>query len=82
MGKPLEHWTYEDVAAFLKERDFYYFNELAGVGRAWIKFYDHGGPDRIVEIGTVKGGFTVRAMKKMICQSGIEEKEWIEWHDS
>lgn len=82
MGKPLEHWTYEDVAVFLKERDFHYFNELAGVGRAWIKFYDHGGPDRIVEIGIVKEFFTVRAMKRMIRQSGIDEKEWMEWHDS
>ena len=42
MGKPLKHWMYEHVAAFLRERDFHCFNEPAGTGRVWIEFYDHG----------------------------------------
>jgi hypothetical protein len=81
MGKPLEHWTYEDVAAFLRERNFFYFDDMAGGGKAWIK-YNHAGPDRIVEISAVAAFFIVRAMKKMIRQSGIDEKEWLEWYAS
>jgi len=82
MTKTFDNWTYDDVATFLKERDFHYFDELAGVGKAWIKFYDTGGPDRIVEIKEIKEFFTIRAMKKIIRQSGIAEAEWLNWYNS
>jgi hypothetical protein len=58
------------------------FEELKGSRQAWIKLQDGGEPDRIVELSFKAGHYPARTMKSIIRQSGIVEKDWIEWAGS
>jgi len=82
MEKNLNNWTYEDVINFLKDNGFAYFDEVPGVGKAWMNFHKNGEPDRIVEVKQTDTFYTPRAIKKMVRQSGIDEEEWLKWHNS
>jgi len=74
----LNNWTYEDVINFLKGNGFAYFDEVPGVGKAWMNFHDNGEPDRIVEVKQIDRFYSRGAIKKMIRQSGIAEERWLE----
>jgi hypothetical protein len=78
MIKKLNHWTYEGVINFLKDNGFAYFDEVPGVGKAWMNFHKNGEPDRIVEVKQIDGFYSRGAIKKMIRQSGITEQRWLE----
>jgi hypothetical protein len=82
MARRLNNWSYQDVTEFLKENGFSFFEELKGSRQAWIKLQDGGEPDRIVEFSFRTGYYPVRTMKSIIHQSGIVEKDWIEWAGS
>jgi hypothetical protein len=82
MTRKLHNWSYRHVTDFLKDNGFSFFEELKGSREAWIKLQDGGEPDRIVEISFGQGNYTERTMKSIIRQSGIVEKDWIEWADS
>ena len=79
MAKILHNWTYQDVTHFLKENGFDFFESLKGSHEAWVKLGDNGEPDRIVEVNFSHRSYPPKTLKIMIRQSGIDQKEWIEW---
>ena len=80
----LHNWTYKNVTAFLKENGFDFFEQLPGSHERWLKLADGSDPERRVEINAIKGGesYPPKTLKTMIYQSGIDQKEWIEWGSS
>lgn len=82
MARRLNNWSYQDVTSFLKENGFSFFEELKGAHEAWIRLQDGGEPDRIVELSFRTDSYPVKAMKSIIRQSGIVEKDWVEWPGS
>lgn len=79
MPRSLYHWTYEDVAEFLTAKDFEFFDDIEGVGKAWMNFNDIGEPNRMVEVKYIPGFYKPKTLKRMIRQSGISEDEWLKW---
>jgi len=79
MVNRLHQWTYRDVAAFLVEKGFQLFEDVEGVGKAWMNFHKNGEPNRMVEIKPSRTFYKPKTLMKMIRQSGIPEKEWIKW---
>ena len=82
MPRKLHNWSYQHVTEFLKENGFSFFEELKGARQAWIKLQEGSEPDRIVEISFRHDNYPARTMKSIIRQSGIVEKDWIEWAGS
>jgi hypothetical protein len=82
MTRELHNGSYQHVTDFLKENGFSFFEELKGSRLAWIKLQDGGDPDRIVEISFRHDSYPEKTIKGIIRQSGIVEKEWIEWAGS
>ena len=78
MKKILRKWTYRAVTNFLDEKGFDFYEDL-GHSQSWVKLQRNGQPDRFVEIKFTQGFYSSRALNKMIRQSGIDRKEWIEW---
>ena len=79
MAKGLHNWTYRVATDFLEKKGFQFFDEVEGVGQAWINFQENGEPDRIVEIKYTPTTYAPRVMRKMMRQSGIAEAEWVKW---
>ena len=82
MPKSLCNWTHRDVTGFLQQKGFSFFEDVDGVGQAWLNFHDSGEPDRVVEIKFVDVFYKAKALKRMIRQSGIPEEEWLKWMGS
>lgn len=82
MTRRLYNWKYRDVIGFLKEYGFCFTKELAGSHEAWIKYGKNGEPDRRVEVNVTHGSYPIKTLKTMIRQSGIDQKDWIEWAGS
>jgi hypothetical protein len=78
MTKKLIHWTYRDVADFLVENDFS-FSEVDGSVRTWVKLADNGEPERFVQVPFSTSFYSEKALKKIVGQSGIPEKDWNKW---
>jgi len=79
MPRSLCHWTYEDVTDFLTAKGFEVFDDVEGLGEAWMNFQENGEPNRIVEVQYVNASYKPKRLKRMIRQSGISEAEWFNW---
>jgi len=79
MANRLGRWTYRGVTTFLAEKGFQFFDDVEGVGKAWMNFHENGEPNRIVEVKPTGAFYAARTLKRMIRQSGIPENEWITW---
>ena len=79
MVNRLHKWTYQDVATFLAEKGFQFFDDVEGVGKAWMNFHENGEPNRIVEVNYTPIFYTPKTLKRMIRQSAIPEDEWLKW---
>ena len=77
MVNRLSRWTYQDVAVFLAEKGFQYFDDVEGVGKAWMNFHENGEPDRIVEVKYTRAFYKPKTFMRMIRQSAIPEDEWL-----
>lgn len=82
MPRNLYHWTYEDVTEFLRTKGFEFFDDVEGVGEAWMNFQEGGEPNRIVEVKYTHAFYKPKRLKRMIRQSGIPEEEWLNWTGS
>ena len=80
MARRLNNWSYQDVTDFLKENRFSFFEELDD-HQVWVKL-QRGRPVRFVEFDFRSGKYPVETMEDIISQSGIVEKDWIEWAGS
>ena len=79
MPRSLYQWTYEDVTGFLTAKGFEFFDNVEGIGEAWMSFQESGEPNRIVEVKYISAFYKPRILKRMIRQSGIPEDEWLNW---
>jgi len=79
MARSLYNWTHQDVCEFLEQKGFSFFDDVEGIGKAWMNFHENGEPNRIVEMKFTHGLYKPRALKRMIRQSGIPEEEWLKW---
>ena len=82
MPRRLKNWSYQDVTNFLKENGFSFRKEASGSHQAWIKRGKNNQPDIIVGVNFCHDGYPIGTMKRMIRESGIDEKEWIKWAGS
>lgn len=82
MPRSLCRWTYEDVTDFLAAKDFEFFDDVEGLGEAWMNFQENGEPNRIVEVQFIHAFYKPKRLKRMIRQSGIPEEEWLNWPGS
>ena len=67
---------------FLQQKGFSYFEDVDGVGQAWMNFGDNGEPNRMVEVKFTRTLYKANVLKRMIRQSGIPEEEWMKWAGS
>ena len=77
MARRLHNWSYRELIGFLKKNGFTLFKELGGSHQAWIKRGEDGNSDKTVGLHFTRGTYSIGAMKRMIRDSGIEEKLWI-----
>ncbi len=82
MARNLPNWTHRDVTDFLQQKGFSFFEDVDGVGQAWMNFHDNGEPNRMVEVKFTRAFYKSKTLKKMIRQSGIPEEEWMRWKGS
>ena len=82
MTRRLHNWTYENVTDFLKENGFGFFKEVKGSHQAWIKRGLDDVPDVVVGLHFTGGSYSIKAMKRMVRDSGISEEEWLKWSRS
>jgi len=82
MTRSLYNWTYRDVTDFLQQRGFSFFENVEGVGQAWMSFHDNGEPDRVIEVKFAHAFYKSKVLKRIIRQSGIPEEEWLKWISS
>ena len=80
MPRKINDWSYQHVTDFLKEHGFVFFDELKG-RRVWTKLQDDE-PERFVELSISSEKYSAKTMKSIIRQSGIVEKDWIDWAGS
>ena len=80
MARSLFNWTFKDVGGFLRQRGFSYFEDVEGIGPAWMSFHKNGEPNRMVEVRLTHVAYKPKAMRQMIRQSGIPEAEWLAWN--
>ena len=71
-------WTYGDVTEFLAENDFSFSEAFDGSHESWVKLARNGEPETFVEIPFRHGFYSQKEFGKMIHQSGIPEKVWME----
>ena len=77
MPRSLSRWTYQDVTNFLTDNGFDFFDEVDGLGEAWMNFQENGEPNRIVEVRFIHAFYKPKQLKRIIRQSGIPEEEWL-----
>lgn len=76
MPHGIKNWVYKDVAAFLKEKGFVFYEERKGSHEAWV----NPSTECVVEINYhAQKSFPPRTLETMIRQSGIPKKEWRQW---
>jgi hypothetical protein len=79
MTRKTSSWTYRDVTEFLAENDFNFSEAFDGSHESWVKLARNGEPETFVEIPFRHGFYSHKEFSKMIHQSGIPEKVWVEW---
>ncbi len=77
MARRLHNWSYRELTGFLKKNGFTFFKELGGSHQAWIKRGEDGNSDKIVGLHFTHSTYSIGTMKRMIRESGIEERLWI-----
>lgn len=82
VARMIHNWSYRDVIDFLKENGFRFYKELGGSHQAWIKYSDEGTSYLMVEVNFTHGSYHAKTLKRMIRQSGIDQKQWIKWAGS
>ena len=78
MPNGLRNWTYKDVIAFLKQRDFEFSEQKIGSHEHWVS------PDKkyVVDVNRITGNasYPIRTLESIIRDSGIIKKEWRNWN--
>ena len=82
MTRRLHNWSYNDVTDFLRVNGFSFYKEVGGSHEAWIRRGKDETPDKIVGMHFTTKSYLVKAMKRIIRESGIDEGEWIKWASS
>lgn len=75
MPNGLSNWREKDVAAFLSEHGFRFYEMRKGSHYAYI----NKEAGRIVEINIPNDAYPIKTLETMIRQSGISKKEWRDW---
>jgi hypothetical protein len=82
MARRLHNWGYREVTDFLQEMGFSFHREAGGSHQAWIKRGENTEPDTIVGVNFTHTSYSIKALERMIRQSGIDAGEWIKWSGS
>ncbi len=79
MTRRLYNWTYREVTDFLREKRFRFHKAASGSHQLWTRQGREGEQPTIVDVNFTRRAYPPKTLKLMIKQSGIEQKEWIEW---
>jgi predicted RNA binding protein YcfA (HicA-like mRNA interferase family) len=79
MTRRLNNWRYRDVVSFLKENGFELIQELRGSHELWGKPGNSGEKLIIVNVNFTHGSYPPKTLKTMIRQSGLHQRDWLDW---
>jgi len=75
-------WSYQDVAAFLRENNFDFMEGVDGSKGAWVKLKKNGEPGVMIQLKFTATHYGKKEISRIMRLSEIPEIKWIEWAEA